>query len=146
MKALIFVAFLFTAILNAEEVPPYLKDGRILVMTNSGKVYEFSANEWKVVPRRFGNYEVEDRDDSNHLQYDNEDDNLQAAGPNRIRGIVGVGPTALKRSQDGNVVRVEQDRGMVAGVGYDRQLTRRWSLGVQAFTNHTYTLGVGYDF
>lgn len=50
MKYLIMIIILMNTTI-AQEVPSYLKDGKISVTLTDGKVYNFSANEYMVVKR-----------------------------------------------------------------------------------------------
>ena len=57
MKYLIMIIILMNTTI-AQEVPSYLKDGKISVTLTDGKVYNFSANEYMVVKRNSGKKET----------------------------------------------------------------------------------------
>ena len=68
------------------------------------------------------------------------------AHKNRVRLLGGVGPNGFNPAVSSSNVVVTTTDGLLGGVGYDRMLDDRWSIGGQAFTNRTYTLGIGFDF
>jgi len=66
---------------------------------------------------------------------------------NRITLLGGFGPLGLtKKTLGENHFTVKGDYEAVAGIGYTRSLTNRFNIGVQAFTNNSYFLNVGFDF
>lgn len=144
MKKLFFILIL-SSLGWAEQPPAYLRDGKITVTLKNGKQYEYSTNEWKVVRRRGDEVapetEEEEEDEPTYVER-----SIRPAGPNRVRLMAGVGPVGLKDSQNGNKLHVETDFGMVGGVGLDRSLTDRISINGSAYTNGTFSLGVGLDF
>jgi hypothetical protein len=144
MKKLFFILIL-SSLVWGEEPPAYLKDGTITVTLKNGKQYEFSTNEWKVVPRRGDEVAPEaDEEDEDEPTY--VEQSVRPAGPNRVRLMAGVGPTGLKDSRSPGKIHVETDFGAVGGVGLDRSLTDRISINGSAYTNGTFSLGVGLDF
>lgn len=66
---------------------------------------------------------------------------------NRLRLMGGYGPYGLEQEQIGtNTFEVNLKRGIVGGLGYDRLLNNRLSVGAFALTNLTFGLSVGLDF
>lgn len=65
---------------------------------------------------------------------------------NRLRLLGGVGYTTTQVSDPGSYVSLDLVRGPVFGLGYDRLLTKHWSIGAAVISNKTYLLNVGFDF
>ena len=65
---------------------------------------------------------------------------------NRLRLLGGYGPTGVELNKESHKASIEEDKGLVLGLGYDRLLTDRFSVGGQIQTNETYLLNVGWDF
>lgn len=128
-----FIALLFIATqVMAEEPPPFLKDAKIVVTLKDGKEYTFSANQWKVVPRL---------------------DKAKAVAPtlvseqkNRVRVLGGVGPQGFSVSKSPSEVIVKDKKEAVVGLGYERKITKRFSLGGEVISNGTYLFDFGIDF
>lgn len=65
---------------------------------------------------------------------------------NRVKVFAGFSPGFTRATRVGNVVTLEDKLGPVPGIGYERQLSKRWSVeGIWLF-NKSYLLGVGYSF
>lgn len=133
---LILLAFISTAVVAAEQ-PAFLKDATIVVTLKSGKQYAFSANEWKVVPRL---------DKETVCTIKPELVIREEQTPNRARFFGGVGQDGFNSKVEPNRHKVSTSYGPVFGMGYDRMISKRFSLGGQAISNGTYTLGLGFDF
>jgi hypothetical protein len=122
---------------NLEDAPPsYLKDGKIVVTLKNGKSYEFSTNEYKVVRRGTG------KKSDKKAQPAQEEEPSQ----NRVRLMGGVGPNGFKTSVSPGLAHVETSYGVVGGLGYDRKLGKKYSINGSAYTNGTFSLGLGLDF
>lgn len=66
---------------------------------------------------------------------------------NRIKLLMGVGPTDVSVDQTANFVKVQQANGFVFGVSYDRKLeNRQYNVGGQILSNGTALMSVGVDF
>jgi len=132
----------------AQEVPSYLKDATITVTLKNGKTYSYSANEYFVAKR--GQKKSES---SSPLGPVASEPAQKASQPvassqnkNRIRAFGGVGPTGFSSSSNGSSLSVQTKSGAVGGVGYDRMVSDKVSVGGQAISNGTVTIGVGLDF
>jgi len=65
---------------------------------------------------------------------------------NRIKLLGGYGPTGVDVTRTATRATVREVEGLVLGLSYDRLITETISLGVQAQTNETYLVSVGFDF
>jgi len=65
---------------------------------------------------------------------------------NRVFLIGGGGPHTLGQTNKGDHVNVDWEYKPVGGIGYQRLLTDRFSLGVVGLSNSTFGLTLGYDF
>ena len=65
---------------------------------------------------------------------------------NRARLLVGSGPRDNRVVEKAGYIALEETQNFIFGVGYDRLLTKHWSLGGAIFNNQSYLLNVGYDF
>lgn len=124
---------LITTPILAEEVPANLKDATIVVNLKDGSKANFSANDWKVVPRI-------DKPKAIKIEEKNSDLN------NRLAISGGVGPQGYHSKQSSSEVNISNRNKDVFGLSYQRKITRRLSLGAQAITNGTYLLDLGLDF
>jgi hypothetical protein len=138
---LLAILALSTAILVAEPPPPYLKDGVITVTLKSGEQYHFSANEYMVVKRGAKRLDSEVVGTTQESHFEEELHNK-----NRVRLMAGAGPTGMRDARSASSIHIESSYGLVGGLGYDRQISNRFSLGAAGYTNGTLSLGVGYDF
>jgi hypothetical protein len=134
-KLMIILALLFSVNTIADDVPDYMKDGVITVTLKDGKQYTFSTNTHKVVVR--GSKAVRPT-------------LVKAAEErpkNRVRLLGGYGPSGeLNTTQNSSSVTVKTDSSAVGGVGYDRLLTDKLSIGGQIQTNETVLINLGFDF
>lgn len=154
MKKLI-ILMLVCMSAQAEEVPSYLKDGIIQVTLKNGKQYSFSTNEYKVVKRNSESQCMERLEEISALwhkfyaEHQFQPSVQIVTAPkftNRVRLLGGVGPTGVGATLSGNSVNINATLGAIGGVGYDRLLNSRFSVGGQALTNQTYLLNIGFDF
>ncbi len=130
---------------NAAELPEYMKDGTITVTLKDGKSYSFSTNTHMVVSRfALKNVVVEHSAEGVRKVY--QSPAMAVAGPNAIKAFGGFGPTKLKVTPNAAGALVEQESGLVYGLGYSRQLNHRWSLEAVGLSNATGVLGAGYSF
>jgi hypothetical protein len=65
---------------------------------------------------------------------------------NRLRLLGGLGPKTGTVSRHGNYVSLDENKGLVLGLGYDRLITNRFSIGAAALSNETFLLNLGLDF
>lgn len=66
---------------------------------------------------------------------------------NRVRLLGGYGPEEVEvNKKSSSHATLDEDKGLVLGLGYDRLLDDRWSIGGQIQTNETYLLNIGLDF
>jgi len=129
----IILLTLVPTIIIAEAPPAFLKDATIDVNLKDGNKAHFSANEWKVVPRI---------DKSNSIPVKV----IEKTQKNRLRVMGGVGPQGYHHNQTTSEVNVANRNKVVTGLGYERKLTKLFSVGAQAITNGTFTLDLGLDF
>ena len=137
MKYLMIMLALLSTQVIAEEVPVAMKDGVIVVTLKSGKQYTYSLNEYKVVRR--GKADGVQKSLSSKS-------GAAAQYKNRVRVLGGIGPTDIGVTNNGSTVIVKSTNGAVGGLGYDRMVSERISIGGQALTNGTYLLDLGLDF
>ena len=144
-----YLALVLVAVIGvtayAGEMPGYLKGATITVTLENGKTYEFAAEEYMVVKRHSEtDVVVEIDEEGNRTVY--QAPAMAVAGPNSIKAFGGAGPSGLKASVDGSKAVIDQDYGLVYGLGYSRQLNHRWSLEAVGLSNKTGLLGLGYSF
>ena len=144
MKYILIALLLAATSVMAEEPPAFLKDASIVVTLKNGKQYLFSANQWKVVPRLDKETLVCTRDELKCTR-DTLDITETAMG-NRVRFVGGFGPQGVDISKSATEITVSNKTEPVFGLGYDRKVSKRFSLGGQFISNGTYTLGLGLDF
>lgn len=140
------------SLLAEEKNPPpnYLKDAKIKVILKTGEVYEFSANDYAVVPR---NYVTAPSKPSPPVIIEKEkivvEEKLviESKEKNRLRLLVGSAPTGLNIVQEtSEQISIEKIREIYYGVGYERMINRTWSLGLEGMTNRSFAFSLGYDF
>lgn len=142
---MIALALMFSMTAQAEEVPSYLKDGVITVTLKDGKVYTFSANEYKVVKRGAKAKPIAKVEKSEQQQAPAAP--AQESHKNRISLLVGHGLTGKMNLSSGpSTVDVQQDRDVIGGVMLQRDLNKDYHLIGGALTNKTFLLGVGVGF
>lgn len=149
------LAILFTtsALGDATEIPPYLKDATITVKLKNGKEYTFSANTHAVVTRASSNKKkppiviektlVVEKAVEKIVEKRVEVSNKTS---NRVRLLGGVGPTGVEAEKRGQSIVVSPLYGPVGGLGYDRMIKNNVSVGAQIMSNGTGALGLGLDF
>ena len=136
--------FMFSITLFAEQAPDYMKDGTITVTLKNGQSYSFSTNEYKVVRRGAVNL-MAIHADVLHERVVELSKHQQKL--NRIRVLGGQGPSStLDINSQPTVVTVKTRYENVFGLGYDRMLSEKWSVGGQALSNGTLLLNVGLDY
>lgn len=117
-------------------VPKHLKGAKIIVKQADGTESVIRSEEFKVVPRK-----------QERLITKETVTCVQKSRRNRVSLVAGRGPKpGLDYRSEGNSVEVESRVGLVGGVMYQRELTDRWSIGVQVLTSKTLLGVVGYDF
>jgi len=138
----VIALILATSKAKAEAVPEYMRDGVIKVTLKDGKTYDFSLNDWKVVPR-LG--ELAPQEATPQLAKKPAEEREERK--NRITLHGGIGYDGLKVTNLGpGAYRVDPAQRFVYGATYARKISNRWSLSATALSNETYTLGVGFDF
>jgi hypothetical protein len=65
---------------------------------------------------------------------------------NRIHLAAGVAPTGTELAISSKEAILSQTSGFAVGLGYDRMLDKRWSLGVEALTNGSALINIGLGF
>jgi hypothetical protein len=68
------------------------------------------------------------------------------APKNRVRLMGGQGLSSTGVDSNGRVAILSSFYGPVIGIGYDRSLTRRWSVGVEVLSNPTWLINLGYSW
>ncbi len=124
------------------DVPKYLEGATITVTLKDGRTSSVPANLFKVVPRmqqRLVTKMLSERSTVCTV----ESEQLK----NRASLLVGNGRTSgLSTSQNGNLLEVETNTGLVGGAQYQRDLSKRISVGVQGQTNKTVSGMIGLSF
>lgn len=145
MKIIILSALFLSSVSFASDVPAYLKDGVITVTLTNGQTMTFSENEFKVVPRVNA---VETKSHKTivalHEKVKELSENQRKL--NRVRAIGGIAPSGLNTATVANRAIVTNKLEPVYGIGYDRMLSKKWSIGGQALTNETFLINLGLDF
>lgn len=139
------LAFSLSPNANADDVPPkYMKDAVITVTLKSGKTYTYSANEYKVVRRGTSKPPVivmVTGEAKPTLMPEVE------SHKNRVSLVVGYGLNGkLDDKTTASTVDIEQKKGAVGGLVYQRDLNKEYHLMGGAMTNSTFFLGVGKGF
>lgn len=138
MKHILILMLLVSTVVLAEEPPAFLKDASIVVTLKDGKQYTFSTDQWKVVPRL---------DKEAVICEQGTPVITEVESANRIRFMGGFGPQGdISITSSATEISVSTDTGPVFGLGYDRKISKKFSLGGQVISNGTYTLGLGVDF
>jgi hypothetical protein len=126
------------------EVPKHMRDGKIVVTLKDGKSYEFSTNEYMVVRRKAKSKPVAVAPVSQVAV-----EKVKEPKPlnrNRVRLLGSYAPSGFNYSITGDTLTVRSTNGGVVGLGYDRLIGDRFSLGGAILTNGTYLLNAGVDF
>lgn len=139
----VIALILATTKAKAEAVPEYMRDGVIKVTLRDGKTYDFSLNDWKVVPR-LG--ELAPQEAPAQLAKKPAEEREERKNRITLHGGIGYNGGLKVTNLGGGAFRVDPDRGFVYGATYARKISERWSLSATALSNETYTLGVGFDF
>jgi hypothetical protein len=148
MKKWLLFVFLFTANVFAFPVPKELVDGEIEVKTKAGKVYKFSANEYKVVKRTENKIIfpelhatiIQERVVYGPVIY-------EKINPNRFNLMLGSAPNGrLKVKHIGSTVKVSTERDFTFGLQYDRMVTDSINLGGTILSNDTFLFNLGLNF
>ncbi len=122
-------------------VPAFLRDGKIEVTLRGGQKFQYSSNEYACV-RRSASPKPEAAPTKVVVREISKVDDR----PNRVTVHGGIGNTGLSVARLPGVTIVTQDKGVLFGGTYSRKLSERYSISGSAFSNDTYTLGIGYDF
>jgi len=148
--AVLMYMFSITALADATEVPVYMKDAVIIVILKDGKEYKFSGNTHAVVLRASSNKLKPAVIVEKVVEVDKLvevcSEPAKELHKNRIRAMIGAGPTGLKTVTDRSTIKVTPKFGPLGGIGYDRLLDEDISVNGQILTNGTATLGLGLDF
>lgn len=124
------------------DTPAYLKGATITVRLADGKESTVPAEKFKVVARK-QQFLVNKTKETNSTTCISEAE----AKKNRISLLAGKGSQAgLNRTTNGDTVTVETKVGLLGGAAYQRLLTDKFSVGIQAQTNKSLLLDVGLDF
>ncbi len=124
------------------QVPKHLEGATITVRLKDGRESSVPAELFKVVPRKQERLVTKISTEKNTV-CTIEADQLK----NRVSILGGNGRTSgLSNSKSGNLLEVETNTGFVGGAQYQRNLTKRLSVGVQGQTNRTGSVLIGLDF
>jgi len=150
MKLITILIALFVHNSYAHDVS-CLSSGSIVVTNPGGTVIKYNPSEWMVVRRHKHKAKPVVLPPKEIIKETIRETNntvviTEHAPKNRLRVIAGLGPTGYKATISPTLINIHTTNGFVAGLGYDRLLTRHLSLGAQALTNGTFLLGVGLDF
>lgn len=150
--------------------PPQVSNAQTITVVKDGKKTDYNGEEWVVVRRRPKKPKPspapqptpsqtpvacpssapsslpKDQKTIARMHDKIEELSMHQQKKNRIRALGGYGITGYSREILARSVRVQTDSNFIGGVGYDRMLNRKISVGGQVFTNGTLTLGVGLDF
>jgi hypothetical protein len=122
-------------------VPNHLKGATITIRQADGKESTVPAEKFKVVPR-VQQYIIKTAEQRTKTSC-----TVSVNDKNRVSLVGGYGSrNKLDTSTNGTTVSVENSRGLVGGLQYQRLLTRRLSVGAQGQTNKTGSLLIGLDF
>jgi hypothetical protein len=121
--------------------------GDIVVTTTTGTAH-FDTAKWKVVPRGVSKPKVTPKVKDVEVVRAKEIQEyypLTTESPlkNSLKLFGGVGPDSFDKANPNNVT---QGFNFVYGLGYERQLSRRWSVEAVGLANKTGLLGVGLSF
>jgi hypothetical protein len=171
MRWLLLLALSTPAFGQVDTPPPAaLKDGRIEVHLKDGKQYDYSENEWKVVPRS-SSRKVQALIDSLRKQLAECQAKLKAAeaadtpptgqvahhrkapeSRDRLTFLAGVGPDGVVAKEVNDGQTVSSRTSPLIGIGYAHKFGEHWSLGGEllrgiAPESKTYTgmAALGYD-
>ena len=142
---LLAVTLLFSA--GAMAQPKYLEGATVTVTLKNGKKYVYKSSEMAVVKRanlHVNNGEVKE---AKKIVKSVKEGKLIKNRKNRAYFIAGYGPTGKQKSStNGSTYEVKQEHSGVIGVGYQRKVTDRVSVGGQIQTNGTTSVSIGTDF
>lgn len=124
------------------DVPSHLRGATIIVRLANGKESVVPAERFKVVPR------VQQEIITEITQKVNTECTLNVTSKNRVSALGGHGSrngvNVAKSSS--TAVEIENDRGLVGGLQYQRLLNDVLSVGAQVQTNQTGSILLGVDF
>lgn len=144
-KILILIAFISFNV--KAEMPKYLEGATVTVTLKNGKTYEYKSEKMAVVPRENININAVKVAGFDTLHKKVVKKELVKNKKNRIYGLIGRGNTGkLDVSTDGSRYSVEQEKGTVGGIGYQRKLDETINIGIQIQNNDTTSLSLGVDF
>ena len=124
---------------DIEVSPSYLKGGIITVKLADGKIYTFSANEYKVVKRETTKPQEQPSGQPSISRPE------KKAIRHSLGALVGTSKSRLKVTNSGNVVKSELDYAPVAGAEY--RISKDEVFGsVGVLNNKTYIFGIGINF
>lgn len=127
---------------EAKDIPPaYLKDAVITVTLTNGKVYTYSANEYKVVRRGTGHGPQVKAAIAKMEHFLRQEERK-----NRVTLHGGVGFSGNSVTLTPTTATIADKRAPVFGISYSRELGERYSITGTALTNSTFLLGVGLDY
>lgn len=123
-----------------ESTPKVFKDSKIKRKLKDGSTQEFDGDKFKIVPRIGYKRVVKTKTVIEKVV------EKTKINKNRFKVLAGSAPKGLETTQTPSGAVVEEDRGLVLGLGYDRLVTEKVSLGAQVQTNRTIMLSIGLDF
>lgn len=130
------------AMVITTDVPKYLEGATITVTLKDGRSSSVPANLFKVVPRMQQQLVTKVLSEKNTV-CTIESEQLK----NRVSLLAGNGRTSgLSTSQNGNLLEVETKTGLVGGLQYQHDLSKRIHIGAQGQTNTTFSIMGGFNF
>jgi hypothetical protein len=151
-KSILALLLVSTCAFAAEDVG---SKGTITVKLANGKTMTYAADQYRVIKRGFAKPKAVAKAQPapktitiQHVLTKFVEIMQPQPEPkrNRVRLMGGVGPNGVNVEGGPAEYTVSAANKLVAGVGYNRLLTDRWSVDAQALTNKTFTLGLGFDF
>ena len=122
------------------DVPNHLKGAQICVFKTSSGYNCVPAEKFKIVPRKQQFIVTKTK------QLDKTMCSAEI-NKNRVSLLAGNGPKeGLDKTVSATQVKIESRTGAVGGIQYQRLVTERISLGVQAQTNESALVNIGLDF
>lgn len=122
-------------------IPNHLKGATITITLANGKSSTVPSEKFKVVPR------VQQYIIKTAAHITKETCTINDPNKNRVSALGGYGSrNKLATSTTSTTVEVENSRGLVGGLQYQRLITDVLSVGAQAQTNKTGLLLIGLDF
>jgi hypothetical protein len=141
MKKLITLMFLFSTLVMAEDLPKVFEDSNIERKLNDGTVQKFDGDKYKIVRRGF-----KAKPQKTKIVEKTRIVEKTVYKKNEVRLLGGSGPKGIEVNSAPGGVTVDEERGLILGLGYSRMLSHDFSLGADVFNNETVLLELGFHF